>query len=192
MKRAHSALLIIAVVLLSGLFSGCQRTALDLFKENVRKNPNSPKAHNDLAFQYYQLKKYDDAIKEYQKALEIRPGDFLARNNIAQIYYETGRYQQALDLFNELLPKNEKNSLLHNNIGMCFHQMKKYPEAYFEYKKALELNPNNKYSIDGMKVLKLDMKKAGLAFPPAADKGAAGAQPPVVPAPAPAAKEKAK
>lgn len=160
--------ILISLLVLTGMTSlGCRKSALDVYKENAKKNPNSPKAYNDLA--YYlstELKRYEEAIDAYDKSLELRPGDFMATNNKGQVLYEMGRYQEALDTFNSLLPKYDNNTILHNNIAMCLHKLNKYKEAYLEYKKALDLKPNNPYAQKGVKILEEDMKKAGQPFPP--------------------------
>jgi tetratricopeptide (TPR) repeat protein len=177
MRKIGAPILISLLILSAMTFLGCRKSALDVYKENVKKNPNSPKAYNDLAYYLTELKRFEEALDAYDKSLRLRPGDFLATNNKGQVLYEMGRYKEALETFNSLLPKFDNNTILHNNVAMCLHKLGKFDEAYLEYKKSLDLKPNNPYALKGFAILEEDMKKAGKPFPPKEQAGETPAAP---------------
>ena len=45
---------------------------------------------------YYKLEKYQEAIKAYQKAIEIKPDYHKAWNNLGNVYYKIEKYQEAI------------------------------------------------------------------------------------------------
>jgi tetratricopeptide (TPR) repeat protein len=49
-----------------------------------------PEAHNNLGLIHKQLGHVDDAIREFSRAIELRPSQLDARDNLAQVYMEKG------------------------------------------------------------------------------------------------------
>lgn len=166
MKKNGGVFILSIIILSCVILTGCSKTALDIYKENVKKHPDNPKAHIDLAYKLTELKQYESAVAEYDKALKLRPNDFLAANNKGYVLFNMGRYDEALSIFETLAPKNPKDSSIVSNIAMCLKKQKKYNEAYFKYNEALKINPKNPLAKDGLKILREDMKKKQLPFPP--------------------------
>ncbi|MFH1539567.1 MAG: tetratricopeptide repeat protein [bacterium] len=157
----------IAVMFLSCVLLGScsqKNMRLNILQKNIKKTPNSAKAHNDLAYFYDENGEYEKAIKEYEKSLEIRPGDFLATNNMGQSYFNLGDYEKAREIFSDLTKKRSKDSRVQSNLAMSYHRLEMYPEAVKHYRKALELSPNNKNAQDGFGILKEEIKAKGITL----------------------------
>ena len=60
--------------------------ALESFRNAEMDDPDSPIIHYNLASALYKEKKYDKALEEYNKAVEMATGDEL----LAKIYYGMG------------------------------------------------------------------------------------------------------
>lgn len=160
MKPLRLGKAIALILLMVPLWAGCSKSAADMYKAEIKKHPNSPKAHIDYAY-YLETegKKYEEAIKEYDAALKLRPGDYLAANNKAHLLFELGNYGEAVKIFLQLAKKNPNRSDVYSNVAMCYHKMKRYDYAYQFYSRALELNPTNKPAVDGMNILKQDIEE---------------------------------
>jgi len=78
MKRTF--LLLIVMVLL--LDAGCATM-------------NDAKAYNNQGLTYFKMRQYDQAISDFNKALEINPRDVTAYNNRGSAYLEKGLYDKA-------------------------------------------------------------------------------------------------
>lgn len=61
--------------------AGLWREAAFRWEKIVQMNPKDARAHNNLAVAYEALGRYDDAEREYQKALELDPGNKAIQRN---------------------------------------------------------------------------------------------------------------
>ncbi|MDP2941545.1 MAG: tetratricopeptide repeat protein [Candidatus Omnitrophota bacterium] len=57
------------------------------WRQTLKVSPQSPKAHNNMGDVYYQEGDIDSAIREFKKAIEIRPDFADAYFNLGNIYY---------------------------------------------------------------------------------------------------------
>lgn len=67
------------------------------YQDAIRDNTENAEAHYGLGNAYSQSGDRDSAIKEFKKAIELKPGFVQARNNLAVALYFTGRYAEAWD-----------------------------------------------------------------------------------------------
>jgi tetratricopeptide (TPR) repeat protein len=65
--------------------------------------PDSARSHILLGDIYRQRERYDDAVKEYQRALEIAPGDAAALLGLASAYLSNDDIAKAMDTAQEAL-----------------------------------------------------------------------------------------
>lgn len=71
-------------------------------------------AYNDLGWSFEQLKQYDSAITNYQKAINIYPGYCsFARLGWADTLRESGQFGQALDLYQNVIDNTEAKDPKH-------------------------------------------------------------------------------
>ncbi|HID56553.1 TPA: tetratricopeptide repeat protein [Candidatus Poribacteria bacterium] len=61
--------------------AGLWREAAFRWEKIVQINPKNAKAHNNLAVAYEALGRYDDAEREYRKALELDPANKAIQRN---------------------------------------------------------------------------------------------------------------
>ena len=64
-------------------------------KKAEQLRPDLHIAHVNLAILYAEEKKYDAAITEFRKAIQIDPGSFDAHYRLARLYRELGRTAEA-------------------------------------------------------------------------------------------------
>ena len=84
---------------------------------------------------------YDDAIKEYEKAIRFDPNYDIAYNNLGVIYLDDlGRVQKAIELFEEAARCNPNYALAHYNLARAIAITGNKIEAAKLYQIALDLN----------------------------------------------------
>jgi tetratricopeptide (TPR) repeat protein len=87
-------------------------------------------------------KKYFEAIRCYDKALEINPNNVYAWSNKGTAFSNLGKYQKAVEHYDKATELDPNDAYAWNNKGNALANLGKYEEAIRCYDKALEINPN--------------------------------------------------
>ena len=61
------------------------RRAANGFQKMLAEEPNTVQLHNNLGVCYIHMRRKDDAIREFQTALDLAPDDDIARANLRSI-----------------------------------------------------------------------------------------------------------
>jgi tetratricopeptide (TPR) repeat protein len=104
---------------------------------------NSPKQVYRMALIYALELDFEEAIKEFDKAIELDPKNPDSHYNKGVALYKLHRYEEAIEEFDKAIELDPNNPVYHNNKGNALDDMGKYEEAIEEYDKAIELDPNN-------------------------------------------------
>ena len=88
-------------------------------------------------------KRYIDAIKMLQKALQMEPNepDFL--HELALAYHESGDSKRAIDTFQKLISLDAYNEFAWNDFGNVYTELMDFEKALRCYEKAFSINPND-------------------------------------------------
>ena len=92
---------------------------------------------------YQELKKYRQAIADYDRALELDPNDTTTYRDRGRAYYWHNEYQQALSDYNRVLELNPNSAAFYNWRGWTYFWLKEHRKALSDFNQALELNPNH-------------------------------------------------
>jgi tetratricopeptide (TPR) repeat protein len=90
---------------------------------------------------YFELGKYDQALKDYTKLKELIPEDGDGSLCRAHVYYKIGQYDKALADVNDavtLAPDAWANLCIRSNI---YRELKRYEEAMADIERAISLVP---------------------------------------------------
>ncbi|MBI4482071.1 MAG: tetratricopeptide repeat protein [Acidobacteria bacterium] len=85
--------------------------------------------------------KYDEAVAEFKKALELDAQQAYVWANLADTYAKAQRYPEALEAFNKAIELQPNEAAFHQNLGSVYARMGKQAEAEAAFKKAAEMNP---------------------------------------------------
>ena len=107
---------------------------------------------------YYVLKKYEEVIAAYQKAIEINPEKEGTYLNMGYAYNELKQYKEAIAACQKATVINPKNDTAYFNMGIAHGELKQYKEAITAYQKAIDINPENDnvYNNMGYTYLKME------------------------------------
>jgi tetratricopeptide (TPR) repeat protein len=67
------------------------------YRKALQEFPDQPKALNSLGLALYQLAKFEDALKTYERAVRITPGDPVAIEKVAQLSERLGDLNKAIE-----------------------------------------------------------------------------------------------
>jgi tetratricopeptide (TPR) repeat protein len=102
--------------------------------------------------QFAEISEFGEALKEYQKALEVNRASSLAHYRIAEVFFLQNNYQSAANEFREALngdlqpPWTEVWS--HINLGKIFDITGQRERAVNEYKQALRTKDNTQGALE--------------------------------------------
>ena len=88
---------------------------------------------------YGQKGQYDQAISDYNKAIEIDPKFATAYNNRGIAYRQKGQHDQAISDYNKALEINPRDAEAYNSRGVAYYFKKKYDKSWEDVKKAQNL-----------------------------------------------------
>jgi protein O-mannosyl-transferase len=112
-----------------------------LWEDVVRKAPGKARGHNNLGLVYWNLKRSEEALNEYQVALTLNPDYLEAHNNIGMAYQGLRRFEEAIREYQTALTLEPGFTPAYYNLGTVYHDLGRLEEAIREYEKALMLDP---------------------------------------------------
>jgi len=86
--------------------------------------------------------RYDEAITQFKKIVEIVPDWFVGHGSVGATYLETGEYALALEYSLASAALNE-NDRTYANIANAYGGLKDDANTIAAFEKSIELNPNN-------------------------------------------------
>jgi Flp pilus assembly protein TadD len=104
-------------------------------------SPEDPAVHLNLAESYRDEFRFDLAITEGTKAVELAPSSAL-KNNLAIYYYLAGDSEHAISLAQEVLKENPDNPKALNLVGSYYLGIGKEDEAAGIWRQMLSLGEN--------------------------------------------------
>ncbi len=97
----------------------------------------------NLAYHFYQRKKYPEAIEEYKRLLKIAPRNYKIYYNLGYLYTKKRNYLQAIKEFKKVIKLPAATSLkrdaLYNLVVVYGRYLKDKKNAFFYYQKFKEL-----------------------------------------------------
>lgn len=117
--------------------------AITLLNEAVVKNEYYVHAYHELGLIYVQLGKFNEALQNFRKAIDLSPKNPIRYELTVDIFLKWDLYSEA----EELLLKAEKLELvypnLHQQLAFVLNKQKKYDKALTFFQKSLKRNPDN-------------------------------------------------
>ncbi|BAU23099.1 hypothetical protein THC_0707 [Caldimicrobium thiodismutans] len=115
------------------------------------KGSCSPDAESfiNLGIQSVNNKKYDNALKEFKKALEISPTCPEAYGNLVSLYVIKKNYNLAIDTYKEGINKAGDNGFLHITGAIAYTKRRDFDYALIALEKALTSGFKDKSVLDG-------------------------------------------
>ena len=95
------------------------------------------------------LSKHNDAIKDFNKAIELNPNDYnyFLKRGISRIAIK--KYQTALNDFDIVLMYNPNNAQAYCNRAIVETKLEDYKKAIEDFNKAIELKPDYALAYSG-------------------------------------------
>lgn len=112
---------------------GKSEDAIKAFSEAIRYYPTYIDAINNLAVEYIQLARYDDAAQQLETALKLQPNLALTNLNMGIVLTEKKKFAEAKEYLNKSIEADFRNPLAHFQLGVCAFQLKDLMQAQMEF-----------------------------------------------------------
>ncbi len=106
------------------------------FRRAIELDPGWSSVRQWFAFALVSRKRFNDAIEQSRKALDLDPMSYVAGDDLAGIHYYAGHYDEAMRLARQALELNPELTSAHGLLGMCLAAKARYREAIEEFGKT--------------------------------------------------------
>jgi Tfp pilus assembly protein PilF len=116
---------------------------LVLWSDNVKKSPSKARPHYNLGNSYMFRRMTDNAIREFQEAIQIDSAYADAYLNLGVAYASVGAEEEAMAVLRKAIQLNPADSESYYNLGLLYSNKGLGHLAIEQYQKALLLNPES-------------------------------------------------
>jgi Tfp pilus assembly protein PilF len=122
---------------------GALEEACNCYKDSLALYPTA-EAHTFLGWTYSFMGRYDDAIQECHKAIDIDPDFGNPYNDIGAYLIEKGQLDEAIPWLEKATqaPRYQSYCFPHLNLGRIWEKKGEWYRAMEEYQNALKANPD--------------------------------------------------
>ncbi|MDI6768385.1 MAG: tetratricopeptide repeat protein [Anaerolineales bacterium] len=101
---------------------------------------------NNLGVVYSALGRSDEAIAEFQKAIQLDPKLAHPHNGLGNVYPDLGRSDDAIAEFQKAIQLDPQDAAPYYGLGNVYYDLKRYDDALAANQRAIQLDPNNPYA----------------------------------------------
>ena len=120
---------------------GYWQNSFTLFGHALKVTDNNYIAYAGRGNAYFALGNHKEAIKDYDRAIEISPEFSEAHNNRGSVYLKLGNYRQAIADYDRAIEVNPGNQEAYYNRGTAYEALGYQEQAIADYDRVIEVNP---------------------------------------------------
>lgn len=121
---------------------GRHREALAMFTRYNKLNPEQPWVTMQLGYTKAKLKRYDEAIKDTQTAVDMLPDSNSFKVELASRYIDADKLPQAEEVLRKALEKAPKHPTMNVRLGYIYLLQKRLDDAIPVLERALQESQN--------------------------------------------------
>jgi tetratricopeptide (TPR) repeat protein len=141
---AVGGLLLIACILYSLLQGSYWRDSETLWRHALAVTKDNGVAHDGLGGVYVKQEKWDEAIPEYRRALQLLPSYMDALTNLSLVLLRRGRTEDAPEvasLCTQILRINPRDAEAYYNLGIALERQRRFSAAADAFLQSFRLDP---------------------------------------------------
>jgi len=96
---------------------------------------------NKLGMAYHHLFAMDEARRDYERALHMRPNYSEALNNLGAVYYAKKNYKKAIRYYRKAIALDPQSATVYSNLGTAWFARGKSESGIEAYRTAFTLDP---------------------------------------------------
>jgi TolB-like protein/DNA-binding SARP family transcriptional activator/Tfp pilus assembly protein PilF len=127
------------------------------FREAIQLNPGYAEAHHELSMLLMRRKRFDEALREAQRALYLAPTSARFEIGAGEVYLYSGRYDEALEAAGKALAVDSINAGSYLVMAYAYGEQERYDEAAEAARKCIALG----WAVHGRALLGYVYAKSG-------------------------------
>jgi tetratricopeptide (TPR) repeat protein len=122
---------------------GNPREAEKVLKQVIEMEERYFPAHYNLGRTYADLGKFDLALQQYRKTIELRPTAPQPYYAMCEIYFKLERWEEAEEVLQKALEITTEPAFALKKLGVVYFQLNRQDEAIAALNKAIQINPRD-------------------------------------------------
>lgn len=110
--------------------------------EAYREAPMNAVIWNKIGIAYHHMLAFDEARKDYERALMIQPNYPEAINNLGAAYFAQRNYKKAIRLYRQASKLMPHSAVISANLGTAYFARGHFRDGMEAYQTAFALDPN--------------------------------------------------
>ena len=108
----------------------------------VALRPGSSGARLNLGYALWKLRKFQEAVDQYEEAIRLQPVYSAAHENLGTVLCEMGDTDRAMTALNKAIAL-DPDCDAHNSLGICFGAKKRFDDAIREFQTSIRIAPRD-------------------------------------------------
>jgi tetratricopeptide (TPR) repeat protein len=109
----------------------------------VVMDPEKAPGWRNLGFVYTQMDSVDAALRVYDRAIQLVPGDLEIRKNVGFVYFNKHDYVKTMEYLEPVIENYLTDGATISSLAVCYVQTDQRPRALALYERALQNDPEN-------------------------------------------------
>ncbi len=130
--------------------------AVQWAEEQVRQSPDRMDYRAELANTYLRASKYSDAVHEFQKLIDAKPGAAAFYVGLGKAKKSAGDMTGAIEAFEKANGFEPRNVASHLGLAMTYEQIGRDADARKAYQDVIEIQPDNVEALNNLAYLEAD------------------------------------
>jgi protein O-mannosyl-transferase len=140
---AASAVVVIALIVSASQQTSYWRNSVTLWQHTLECTEQNAFAHNNLGGALSELKQYELAVEQYEKAIAVKPDSVKSHFSLGLALFSLNRLDDAIFHYRKALEFDNKLVRGHARLGEALLENREYDAAVVEYRRVLKLTPND-------------------------------------------------
>ncbi|WP_168195578.1 tetratricopeptide repeat protein [Bradyrhizobium sp. NAS80.1] len=121
------------------------KRADELASRAIAVDANNPSGHLAKGNVLVVVRRFDDAIAEFERALALDPNVAEAYGALGHLYVDIGQYEKAIEFFDKaigLSPQNQQLAVWYMGKGHAYFGLQQYDQAIEWARRSIAINPS--------------------------------------------------
>jgi tetratricopeptide (TPR) repeat protein len=117
------------------------KDSFSLWTKTLEVEPNSFRAHGNLARVYQEKGLLEASLREVKKTMALNPKDYKAYYNLGVVLGKQGIISEAIAAYKKTIEMNPQFKNAHFNLGNIYKTQNRMEEARRAYQKVVQIDP---------------------------------------------------